>query len=263
MSQIKYILKNGVKNPSWGLRNDGVFVFNKEKDRKMELSYVPGSKSIWKEENEKEGKQKKQWFTDGNLYVDENDKVLIQYLETHPDYNVHYEKFDPEAKAKAEFDKMEEIEKAKDYLRDFADDEQKMSAIATAIIGESSLSKGPREIKLLLFKRADAKPQEIISAANDPAIEANYIAALAIQKRIVETNASKTAVVWADRDKGVITTVAAGKKPITALAEFLRDDENLSTLQELGKKLELTFKKKETKNKKPASNPNEETGNKG
>lgn len=237
-NQRKYILKGGVKNPSWELRNHSVMVKKSDKEGLREIQYVPGADSIWKEENKKQGTAKSRWFTNGALLVDNDDKVQIKYLESHPDYNVKFELFDPEAKAEEKYNQLELIEKAKEMLRKNVDDEDKMAATAASLFGQTSMAWGAKQTKLRCFTYADQKPEKVISALNDPAVEAKYIAALGLRKRIVKANPQRTAVVWNDDDAGVIVQVATGKQPLEVLGDFLFNEDNVTTLQEIGKRLE-------------------------
>lgn len=251
MENRLYKLKNNTQNPSWELRNREVLITKSDKDGIREIQYVPGADSIWKHENEKQGKARSVWFSDGSLSVNPNDKVLIEFLEKHPDFEKEYELYDPEAKAAAEFEEFELIETAKEMLRKYSDDEDKMGATAASLFGHTSMNWGAKETKLRCFKHAESKAKEVISALEDPASEAKYIAALGLRKKIIETNPQQTAVVWNDKDRGVICPVASGKKPLTVLGEFLYDEKNLDTLQEIGKRIDAIDGGKSEK-KKPA-----------
>lgn len=250
-NQRKYILKGGVKNPSWELRNHNVLVKKSDKEGLRELQYVPGADSIWKEENKKQGTPKSRWFTNGALLVDNDDKVQILYLESHPDFNVKFELFDPEAKAEEKYKELELIEKAKELIRKNVDDEDKMAATAASLFGQTSMAWGAKQIKLRLYTFADQKPEKVISTLNDPAVEAKYIAALGLRKRIVKSNPQRTAVVWADENEGVIVQVPTGKQPLEVLGDYLFNEENVTTLQEIGKRLDDLDGGK-SKKKKPA-----------
>lgn len=237
-NQKKYILKGKISNPGWELRNKDVLVLKSSKEGKRKIQFVPGADSIYEFENKEQGKPKAQWFTNGTLLVDADDTIKILYMESHPDFNVKYELFDPEAKATEEFNLLELVEKARAKLRAVVEDENKLAATAAALFGVDALNWGPQAAKLRCYKYAESKPKETISALEDPATEAKYIAALGLKKGVVDTNPGKTAVVWNDKDRGVICVVAAGKKPLSVLGEFLYTEDELTTLQEISKRIE-------------------------
>lgn len=255
-NQRLYILKGEVKNPSWELRNHGVLIPRKVDGKDVglrEIQFVPGANSIWKEDNKDQGKAQSIWFSDGSHSVSEHDKVQIEFMENHPDYDKKYELYDPEAKAEAEYEKLELIEQAKNLLRENVDDEDKMAATAASLFGQSSMSWGAKQVKLRCFSFADQEPKKVIAALNDPAAEAKYIAALGMRKQIVMANPQKTAVIWNDKEQGVICPVPAGQKPLDVLGNFLFSEDNLVTLQEIGDRIDAIdgkkSKKKSTKKK--------------
>ncbi len=250
-NQKKYILKNGVSNPAWELRNHGVLI-PRDKKGLREIQFVPGANSIWKEDNKDQGTPKSIWFANGSHVVDPNDIVQIEYMEAHTDYNKKYELFDPESKAEEAYLELEKIEQAKSLLRENVDDEDKMAATAASLFGVQSMSWGAKQVKLRCFSFADREPQKVIDALQDPASQAKYIAALGFRKKVVEANPQKTAVVWNDADRGVICSVAAGQKPLNVLGDFLFKEDNLTTLQEIGDRIDAIDGKepKKKKNKK-------------
>lgn len=248
-----YILKNGVKNPNWQLRNTDVRIPRYDSKGNLlglrEIQFVKGAKSIWKADNSDEGKPTSIWFKEGSLAVNKADKIQIEYIESHPDFGVKFEKYDPESKAEEEFKTFELSEKALDLLRETADDEDKLSALAASLFGAASMNWGAKQTKMRCFQFAKEKPQEVIDSLNDPASHAHYIAAVSMRKNIVSTNPQRTAVVWSDADRGVICHVPSGQKPLKVFGEFLFDEENLVTLQKLGDMIEGT---KSSKSKKKA-----------
>lgn len=248
LNQRKYILKGNVKNPSWGLQNNNIRIPRVVDGKNVglrDIQYVPGSSSIWKEENQKEGTPKQIWFTNGDLFIDESDTVKIEYVENHRDYGTKYERFDPEAKAQDQIKAFELVEKAKEMLREYSEDEDKMAATAAILFDVVSMTWGPSQTKMKCFSYADQNPKKVIDALNDPAGEAKYIAALGLRKQVVKTNPQRTAVVWNDDDAGVICNVPQGQKPLSVLGDFLFNEENIVTLQEIGNRLDALEGKKE------------------
>jgi hypothetical protein len=241
MDQKLFILNDDVKNPRWELRNKGISI-PKHKDGNLlglrEIQYVPNASSIWKEDNSKEGSPKSLWFTEGVLAVPASDLMQIEFITNHPEFNVKFHLHDPEAKSKAEFEELELVEKARDLLRESNGDEDKMAATAASLFGITALTWGAMQTKLMCYNHAAIKPQDVIDTLNDESAYAKYIAALGFRKGIVDTNPQKTAVVWNDKDRGVICHVPVGQKPLVILGQFLYDEEQMVTLQELGKRID-------------------------
>lgn len=254
-NQKKYILKGNIKNPSWELRNNEVFIKKSDKEGMREIQYVPGADSIWKHENEKQGKAKSIWFTDGDILVNADDKVQIEFIEKHPDFGRKYELFDPEVKAEQEYKLFELVEKATELLRK-NQDEDTMAATAASLFGAQSMNWGAKQTKMRCFAYAKEKPKEVIEALNDPAVEAKYIAALGLRKKVVTTNPQRTAVIWNDKDQGVVCHVPSGKKALTVLGDFLFDKDNLVTLQEIGNRIDALDGKKPKPIKKEKAKEN-------
>jgi hypothetical protein len=255
MDHKLFILKDGLANPRWELRNQDVRIpriINGKNVGLREIQWVDGASSIWKEENSTEGTPKAQWFSEGSLSVPAIDLIKLEYLQAHPEFNVTFELYDPEAKAEAEFAELELVEKARELLRAVSDDEDKMAATAASLFGATALDKGAKETKLLCYNHAALKPKEVIAALNDGSTHAKYIAALGFRKNIVVTNPQQTAVVWNDASQGVICHVPVGQKPLTIFGEFLFDEDNLVTLQEIGKRVEELTKVSEDKAVKKA-----------
>jgi hypothetical protein len=240
-NQKLFILKNDVKNPRWELRNKGVRIpriVNNKSVGLREIQYVPAASSIWKEENDKEGVAQSRWFSEGALSVPAEDIVQLDFIMKHPEFNVKFELFDPEAKAEAEYLELELVEQARDLIRQISDDEDKLAATAASIFGTAALSWGAKQTKLMCYNHAATKPKEVVDTLNDASTEAKYIAALGFRKGVVDSNPQKTAVVWNDADRGVICYVATGQKPLNVLAEYLFKESEMVTLQAIGKKIE-------------------------
>lgn len=233
-----YVLKNDRKNPNWELRNRDVRIPRYDEKGNLlglrEIQFVKGASSIWKEDNDKEGSPSSIWFKEGSVSIPQDDKIQIKFVESHPEFGVKFELFDPESRAADEYIKFELAEKATEILRENADDEDKLAAVAASLFGATSMNWGAKQTKMRCFAFAKEKPQEVIDALNDPASHSNYVAAVGFRKSIVSTNPQKTAVVWNDADRGIICQVPAGQKALRVLGEFLFDEKNLVTLQKIG-----------------------------
>jgi hypothetical protein len=255
MDQKLFILKDGLTNPRWELRNQNVRIprtIDGVNVGLREIQWVDGASSIWKEDNAKEGTPVAQWFTEGALSVPVVDKIKLEYLFAHPEYNVTFEMYDPEAKAEAEFNELELVEAARELLRKVSADEDKMAATAASLFGVTALTMGAKQTKLMCYNHAALKPKEVIDALNDESTQAKYIAAMAFRKNLVETNPTQTAVVWNNAHRGIICPVAVGQKPLEVLGQFLYDEQNIVTLQELGKQIEALSDKAEVATKTKA-----------
>lgn len=250
-----YVLKNNIKNPNWELRNRDVRIPRYDDKGNLlglrEIQFVKGASSIWKEDNEKEGTPSSIWFKEGSISVPVNDKIQVNFVESHPEFSVKFEKFDPESQAADEYAKFELAEKATELLRENADDEDKLAAVAASLFGATAMNWGAKQTKMRCFVFAKEKPQEVIDALNDPASHSHYVAAVGFRKQIITTNPQKTAVVWNDADRGIICQVPAGQKALKVLGEFLFDEKNLVTLQKIGDMID-SYNPRKPKNKAKA-----------
>ena len=203
------------------------------------IQYVPGSDSIFAEDHKDDKRSDQIWFMNGQLAVDENNKVLLEILRKHKWYGLEYDISDANKIAMNELEKMDKIEKALDFVK--ITDEDKMRAHAFALIGGQVVSWTASQVKSALKKIAFEDPGKIIKEFPTKNHNAKFVAAHGILRDTIMINASHTAVTWPDGK--TIVSVAAGQDPLDKIAEFLTENTESSklTLQAIGEGIKRSY----------------------
>lgn len=255
MSLVIFQVKNGAPT-SYTLKRYNVTATDPETGVLKNIDYFKGQSTIFKDEILEKNKNLKPTKVPEfvfnpmrnkcELRFDDSDQNLYKYLTTRSDFNVKYEIYSEDIENERKLGKAEKIEKALDYVKE--SDELKIRALGLAVIGLSSYNKPISSIKATLKDKAINKPKEIILACEDSLFENKLIASLAICSGIVKTNATMTAVVWADNN-GRLLNIATGEDFITKFAQHISEKtpQSESLLQEIGKRLDLKKQMKESK----------------
>jgi hypothetical protein len=231
----------GDKKPiSWKLRMHNIYQNRKDKNGKAiglrQVVYVMGGHSIWKEDYPKEiaPKIKPLWFEEGKLMVMSHDKLLITYLENHPDYNKHFKLDDPEADAIKELEALEKLDEVKGYLAKLEDYSALAQALSTPT--ESIMHETFSQKKLRCYKAAQKNPNEVLKALQDPKTETTYYVMLAFSNNILSVNPAKTDILWVESREGIMS-VPTGKKHVQAVVDYIVDDKGDDLLLEINKRI--------------------------
>lgn len=256
-----YKLTNGKTQGKFQLPMSEVFIrkfveeINKETGEKetvdlgyRNIRYVPGEKSIYAEDQNKDLKPQHIWFDNGVLSVLKGDKLKNEILQKHPWFNTHYILFDKQEEAKNKLKERRIKDEVTDLLRD--SDTLKIKATATAIFGQVALTWDEFTAELELREYAEKNPLKIKSELNAKDYESKYLSALAFLKGIVTTDIGKTQIQWNDGTNGMIATLATGENEMSKLSTLLfeKTKESELILQTIGQrlsKLEMNLPKKE------------------
>lgn len=240
-SPLVFFLLNGLSPETWDVAQKDILVKNVKTGFLEKIYYIPGTNSIWHSDLEKQGdilknyKKKAIFFIEGTLSVQQDNLILIEYLKTHPDFNVKYSLVDKNADAQKNIDKADLITKAVLALQGNTLD---IKTVGLLVFGESVLQQDDKEIESLVKQNAISNPQAIVDAYSDQG-EWKYkkVVALALSKGIIRINPTKTAVLWNQTNEPIIT-LAVGQKPIDETALFISQSNNETTLQALALKLD-------------------------
>lgn len=240
---ITFRLLGENKPTSWSL---GRALAVKEGEGQKFMNYYPGSKSIWEEDNLKYPVPPEKVYLEYNdiltdpateIVVPESNKLLIEYLKTHPFYEKRYAIHSKEAVAENKVKSYDEIEKALSLIKET--NKFKIQAMALAILGEVAYGLSVVECSAQLKEKAIKSAEQVIKAFESENYENKYLSALAFFSGIVKENNVNSAVVWNDAEQGVILYLAKGEKGINKLAELLSvsSDESRLVIQEIGIRL--------------------------
>lgn len=241
----RYVLtekSKATKSPVWVLRKAPLV---ETKQGLKRIRYVRGAHTIKDEDLDEKLKTTTVEFTDGTLTIPLSDKILIKYVESHPEYNVNYKLLDPEGDAEEALRKEDLIDEAKAKLRKL--NEVERAAVAAIIFGDSA-TRGLKDnsIRLKLNEyikdvetkvdKEKTKPEYFVEVLGEPLTEAKFLVIQAIRQNVIEVSTDKTSVRWT-KDKGVIVPVASGESPVNKLAEFIMSKKGGNTIQELSERL--------------------------
>jgi len=226
---------------TWTLPQRSVLVENKETGFKQNIVYISGSDTIWRQELEKQGDILKNYkksdiiFINGTLSVPSDNKILIDYLKTHPWFKVKYSLVDKNADSQKLIDRADLITQAVLSLQGKTLD---IKTVGLLVFGESALLKNEKELEALVKQRAISDPKSIVDVySEDGDWKYKKVVALALSKGVIRINPTKTAILWADTNEPILT-LAVGQKPIDELGLFLSSPKNETTLQSISLKLE-------------------------
>lgn len=238
---LVFFLLGNTAPETWTLPQRSVLVENNETGFKQNIIYVPGAQSIWKHELEKQGdilknaKKEDITFVHGTLSVSADNKLLIDYLKTHPWFGVKFSLVDKSADAQKVIDKTDLITKA---VLNLQGKELDMITVGLLVFGESALLQNEKELEALVKQKAITDPKSIVDAYSEEGEwKFKKVVALALSKGVIKINPTKTAVLWTSTNETIIT-LAVGQKPIDETALFLSQSKNQTTLQALSLKLE-------------------------
>jgi len=234
-----YLLVGNRKAESWQVsQNVSITVGNK----KRYIRYVEGEQSIFVDEQHPNSLATHIWLTKGSLYISAQDTVKNRFLKMHPDNPHKFFLHDPEVINARELDKIEHVEDVKELLRDLSEGQRE--AVATVLFGLTITRRwSEKKIKLELFKFVDKNPEKMKSVINDPVTEMTYLVAAAIKLSIIEVTTDKTSIVWSDTKLEIIP-IPKGVNPIREMSLFMRTDDGLITLQEIGDRVNKVQGKK-------------------
>lgn len=211
------------------------------------ISYRPGANSIWDEDNVKSIiKSQKIEFKYNDvasdpaceIIVPKTNKLLVDYLKTHPYFGVHYHIHDEEEVAQVKTENFDKIEKALTLIKGSSDNDIK--AIALTILGNTAYGLTPLRCSALLKEKAIQTPDVVINAYESDDYETKHLSAHAFFSEIVKENVTQTSIVWNDASAGEILPMAQGENGIDKLATFLKEpsEKQRLVLQEIGARIQ-------------------------
>lgn len=211
------------------------------------ISYRPGAKSIYDEDNEKNAVKPEAVVFRYNdilndpavqIIVPATNKTLLDFLRTHELYGRHYIEYDADKEAAKDLTLYDDKERAFELVRE--SDDIKSQAKAMVLFGISVFNESINVIKKKLKETADKNPRAVIKAFEAEDYTGKYLAGLAFCSGIIKTNLTHTAVIWNDASQGVIIPVAKGENGIDKLGELLsmKTDQSETLLQEFQARLD-------------------------
>lgn len=186
------------------------------------IRYSPSQSTILTLEQTGEVKKEPIWIEHGRLQVHKSEHLLQMYLDSHPDYGVHFIEYDEEKDAMEELKNEELVDDAIALIREYEKkgDEgiETLESVALAFgyeIEDRSMSLIKRDLRNYARKH----PKDFMEAFESPFMKSKALAFRAINNAIVKVS-DPNYVRWS-KGGGVIVNVPTGKEHADVLANFM------------------------------------------
>ena len=245
MAASIYRLTSNNTTGAYQIPSKGVLVEKRKGQGLKEICYVPGSDSIWVEDQKGEWQRQKQriWIENGFIAVSDKNKRLNEFLQIHPRFDIDFYLVDEEQDIKNELEEFELKDKAITLFSQF--DTEELQAIGTIVIGINALTWNEHKTKAVLRKELEKAPKAFIDAIEGQDFEIAKIAGNGFLKGIVKHDTLRNAVVWNDKEEAVILNLATGQNPLKHFRDILlrRDAEAKRILDLMVDKIDKINKK--------------------
>lgn len=235
-----YRLKNG-KSPvmlilcSRHTRRKPLLFFDGKSRR--ELRYAPNQKSPFVDEQDEHAVVEPVIFRDGMLRVEQENIILQEFLDKHPDNGIVFEEVDNEKDAQKEVEVLDLEFEALSLAKEL--DIDKLESIGRIILGVNVDSMSTAELKRDVRIYAKNNPEDFLSSADSSDISVkNNIAKMLEEKHLSLRNEKKEVFFNLKNNKKRLIVVPFGQTPIEALHSFFKSDEGVPVYEELVEKLD-------------------------
>jgi hypothetical protein len=235
-----YRLKNG-KSPvmlilcSRHTRRKPLLFFDGKSRR--ELRYAPNQKSPFVDEQDEHAVVEPVIFRDGMLRVEQENIILQDFLDKHPDNGIVFEEVDNEKDAQKEVEVLDLEFEALSLAKEL--DIDKLESIGRIILGVNVDSMSTAELKRDVRIYAKNNPEDFLSSADSSDISVkNNIAKMLEEKYLSLRNEKKEVFFNLKNNKKRLIVVPFGQTPIEALHSFFKSDEGVPIYEELVEKLD-------------------------
>jgi len=226
-----YLLRGNLKNEAWIIRNNKT-LFKTINGKRRRLRYCEGETSIFYDEQNPESEPTFLVFEHGSLRVHPDDNTRNKFIQTHPDFDVKFYLLDEQKEAREQLAKLQQEDEVRLMLAEL-NVEQK-EAVAIVMYGMNVVLRwNTDKIAVECYNMLKNNPTRLKEVINDPATELIYLVSAAISLGVIEIAADKTAIKWSDSKEEIIP-IPRGVNPLSEMAQFLRTNEALVTLQEIG-----------------------------
>jgi hypothetical protein len=208
------------------------------------IRYAKGEPSIYKDEQPTSVALGDIIFSNGSLIVDGMNPNLKKFLElsNHNADNeyrmkhkeIKFKKLDPESDAAVAMDaEIEQIQVGNIVINMEIDEIRPLARVMGISVDQSA-----KEIKHDMLVRAKRNPKEFMSLLDDPATNRKKIILEALDLGIIDITARS--ISWkVGSDKGLITPVPVGHKPIEYFADWtMTDPDGDRVFEDLSKRVE-------------------------
>lgn len=212
----------------------GVTVYDEEQDTVREIRYCPNEPSVFVDEQSQNAKRETIIFEMGRLFIPKSKPNLKKFMELHPDNVANggslFQKVDKKAKAELDLEKEFLVSDAVIKVRDTDIND----LLPVALFFNIDVNQAVSEIRYNLLTIARKRPQEFMSAFDDPTVTARSIAKQASDYQFVKLR--ENGVYWYDTNK-LIVSVPVGRNALDVFTRFMLTEQGASVYSELEDKL--------------------------
>lgn len=212
----------------------GVTVYDEEQDTVREIRYCPNEPSIFVDEQSQNAKRETIIFEMSRLFVPKSKPNLRKFMDMHPENIANggslFEKVDNKAKAELDLQKEFLVSDAVIKVRDTDIND----LLPVALFFNIDVNQAVSEIRYNLLNIARKKPEEFMSAFDDPTVTSRSLAKQASDYQFIALR--ENGVYWYDTNK-LIVSVPVGRNSLDVMTRFMLTEQGASVYSELEDKL--------------------------
>jgi len=230
-----YYLTRKRKPLSYMVKSAGIYFFDENLGHERELKYCENQKTPFVDEMKGDQRLSHIIFRNGALHVPRNKQTLQKLLSLyHPQRNVLFEEWKPEAAAADELEvlelELEALNIAKTVDIDMAE------AIMRVEYGSKVSSMSSKELKRDLLLYAKNNPVLFLELASDDNVQLRNFGIKAVELGILKLSDDQRNFLWASNDRKLMS-VPFDEHPYTALAHWFKTDEGMEIYKSIEKRL--------------------------
>jgi len=230
-----YYLKGAKKPLSRMIRSANIFWFDEQKGYERELKYCENQITSFVDEMKGDQRLSHIIFRNGALLVPKEKTVLQKLLSLyHPEKDITYEEWKPEAKAADEIEILELEADAIVLAREI--DIDLAEAIMRVEKGSEVSRMSSKELKRDLLVFARNNPALFLELAADDNVQLRNFGIKAVELGIIKLSQDQRNFLWGSNDRPIMT-VPFDEHPYTALAHWFKTDEGMEIYANIEKRL--------------------------
>jgi len=230
-----YYLKGNKKPLSRMIRSANIYWFDEEAGYERELKYCENQQTCFVDEMKGDQRLAHIIFRNGALHVTREKTILQKLLSIyHPERDVTFHEWKPEAKAASEIDmlqvEIEALNAAQNLDIDMAE------AVMRVEIGSGVSNMSSKELKRDLLLYAKRNPGLFLELVNDENVQLRNFGIKATEMKIIKLSPDQRTFSWGSNDRKLMN-VPFDEHPYSALAAWFKTDEGMEIYSNIEKRL--------------------------
>ena len=230
-----YYIKGNKKPLSQMIRSANIYWFDEEKGYERELKYCENQRTCFVDEMKGDQRLAHIIFRSGALHVPREKTVLQKLLSTyHPERNVTFYEWKPEAKAADEIDILEVEINALNAAQNL--DVDMAEAVMRVEIGSKVSELSSKELRRDLLVFARNNPRLLLELADDENVMLRNFGIRATEAGILRLSSDQRNFLWGKNGRKLMV-IPFDEHPYTALAHWFKTDEGMEIYSNIEKRL--------------------------